>query len=116
MDAAVNGKLDRIEAEWDRRTALAVVLAAEGYPDAPKKGAVISTLPPAADDLHVFHAGTALQDGRTVVSGGRVLAVTVLGDSVRMAQKRAYEAVAGIHFDGMQFRRDIGWRALDRKK
>ncbi|MBI1285376.1 MAG: phosphoribosylamine--glycine ligase [Thiobacillus sp.] len=116
MDAAVNGKLDQIEAEWDRRTALAVVLAAEGYPDAPKKGAVISTLPPAADDLHVFHAGTARQDGQTVVSGGRVLAVTVLGDSVRMAQKRAYEAVAGIHFDGMQFRRDIGWRALDRKK
>jgi phosphoribosylamine--glycine ligase len=116
MDAAVNGKLDQIEAEWDRRTALAVVLAAEGYPDAPKKGAVISPLPPAADDLHVFHAGTTRQDGQTVVSGGRVLAVTVLGDSVRMAQKRAYEAVAGIHFDGMQFRRDIGWRALDRKK
>jgi len=116
MDAAVNGKLGQIEAEWDRRTALAVVLAAEGYPDAPKKGAVISPLPPAADDLHVFHAGTARQDGQTVVCGGRVLAVTVLGDSVRMAQKRAYEAVAGIHFDGMQFRRDIGWRALDRKK
>ncbi len=116
MEAAVNGKLDNIEAAWDRRTALAVVLAAEGYPDAPNKGAVISTLPPAADDLHVFHAGTARQEGQTVVSGGRVLAVTVLGDSVRMAQKRAYEAIAGIHFDGMQFRRDIGWRALDRKK
>ena len=72
--------------------------------------------PPAADDLHVFHAGTATQDGQTVVSGGRVLAVTALGDSVRMAQKRAYEAVAAIHFDGMQYRRDIGWRALDRKK
>jgi len=70
----------------------------------------------AADDLHVFHAGTTRQDDQTVVSGGRVLAVTVLGDSVRMAQKRAYEAIAGIHFDGMQYRRDIGWRALDRKK
>jgi phosphoribosylamine--glycine ligase len=116
MEAAVNGKLDQIEAAWDRRTALAVVLAAEGYPDAPKKGAVISTLPPAADDLHIFHAGTATQDGRTVVSGGRVLAVTALGDSVRMAQKRAYEAVSSIHFDGMQYRRDIGWRALERKK
>ena len=98
------------------RIGFAVVLAAQGYPDAPKKGAAISTLPPAADDLHVFHAGTARQEGQTKVSGGRVLAVTVLGDSVRMAQKRAYEAVAGIHFDGMQFRRDIGWRALDRKK
>jgi phosphoribosylamine---glycine ligase len=116
VEAAVNGKLDQIEAAWDRRTALAVVLAAEGYPDAPKKGAVISSLPPAAEDLHVFHAGTALQGGQTVVSGGRVLAVTALGDSVRMAQKRAYEAVSGIHFDGMQYRRDIGWRALDRKK
>jgi len=116
VDAAVNGRLDQIETEWDRRTALAVVLAAEGYPDAPEKGAVIGPLPEAADDLHVFHAGTAEENGRTVVSGGRVLAVTALGDSVRMAQKRAYEAVAGIHFDGMQYRRDIGWRALDRKK
>jgi phosphoribosylamine--glycine ligase len=116
LEAAVNGKLDQIEAAWDRRTALAVVLAAEGYPDAPKKGALIGTLPPAAEDLHVFHAGTALQGGQTVVSGGRVLAVTALGDSVRMAQKRAYEAVSGIRFDGMQYRRDIGWRALDRKK
>jgi phosphoribosylamine--glycine ligase len=116
VDAAVNGRLDQIEAEWDRRTALAVVLAAEGYPDAPRKGAAIGPLPAAADDLHVFHAGTAAQDGRTVVTGGRVLAVTALGDSVRMAQKRAYEAVAQIHFDGMQYRRDIGWRALDRKK
>ncbi|MFN3750492.1 MAG: phosphoribosylamine--glycine ligase [Thiobacillus sp.] len=116
IDAAVAGRLDQVEAEWDRRTALAVVLAAEGYPEAPKQGAVIGPLPAAADDLHVFHAGTTLQDGRVVVSGGRVLAVTALGDSVRMAQKRAYDAIATIHFDGMQFRRDIGWRALDRKK
>jgi phosphoribosylamine--glycine ligase len=116
VEAAVNGRLDQVEVEWDRRTALAVVLAAAGYPDAPQKGAAIGPLPAAADDLHVFHAGTAAQDGRTVVSGGRVLAVTALGDSVRMAQKRAYEAVAGIHFDGMLYRRDIGWRALDRNK
>jgi phosphoribosylamine--glycine ligase len=116
VEAAVNGRLDQIEVEWDRRTALAVVLAAAGYPDAPQKGAAIGALPAAAEDFHVFHAGTASEDGRTVVSGGRVLAVTALGDSVRMAQKRAYEAVAGIHFDGMQYRRDIGWRALDRKK
>jgi phosphoribosylamine--glycine ligase len=116
LDAAIDGRLDRIEAEWDRRTALAVVLAAEGYPDAPKKGAVIGPLPGAAEDLHVFHAGTADANGETVVSGGRVLAVTALGDSVRMAQKRAYEAVSAIRFNGMQYRRDIGWRALDRKK
>ena len=116
MDAAIDGTLDQVEAEWDRRTALAVVLAAKGYPDAPQKGAVISALPAAADDLHIFHAGTTTQDGQTVVSGGRVLAVAALGDSVRMAQSRAYEAVATIHFDGMQYRRDIGWRALDRKK
>ena len=116
LDAAIDGRLDEVEAEWDRRTALAVVLAADGYPDAPKKGATIGVLPEASDDLHVFHAGTAASNGQTVVSGGRVLAVTALGDSVRMAQSRAYDAVARIHFDGMQYRRDIGWRALDRKK
>jgi phosphoribosylamine--glycine ligase len=116
VEAAISGKLDQVEAEWDRRTALAVVLAAAGYPDAPQQGAVISALPAAADDLHVFHAGTRLEDGQAVVSGGRVLAVTALGDSVRMAQKRVYEAVSSIHFAGMQYRRDIGWRALDRKK
>jgi phosphoribosylamine--glycine ligase len=116
VEAAVNGKLDQIEVEWDRRTALAVVLAAAGYPDAPKKGALIGALPATAEDLHVFHAGTTAQDDQTVVSGGRVLTVTALGDNVRMAQKRAYEAVACIHFDGMQYRRDIGWRALDRSK
>jgi phosphoribosylamine--glycine ligase len=116
VEAAVAGRLDQVEAEWDRRTALAVVLAAAGYPDAPQKGAVIGALPDAAEDLHVFHAGTSVENGATVVSGGRVLAVTALGDSVRMAQKRAYEAISGIHFDGMQFRRDIGWRALDRSK
>jgi phosphoribosylamine--glycine ligase len=116
LDAAIGGRLDQVEAQWDRRTALAVVLAAAGYPDAPQKGAPIGALPPADDDLHVFHAGTAARDGQTLVSGGRVLAVTALGDSVRMAQKRAYEAVAAIRFDGMQYRRDIGWRALERNR
>ena len=117
VEAAINGTLDQIEAEWDRRTALAVVLAAAGYPDAPKKGAAIHIAPGlAADDLHIFHAGTARQDEKNTVSGGRVLAVTALGDSVRMAQKRVYEAIAQINFDGMQYRRDIGWRAIDRKK
>jgi phosphoribosylamine--glycine ligase len=116
VEAAVNGRLDQVEVDWDRRTALAVVLAAAGYPDAPQKGAAIGPLPVAAEDLHVFHAGTVHEDGRTLVSGGRVLAVTALGDSVRMAQKRAYDAVSSIHFDGMQYRRDIGWRALDRNR
>ena len=116
VEHAIDGKLDQVEAEWDRRTALAVVLAAANYPESPKKGDVIEGLPENAEDLHVFHAGTQLADGRLVTSGGRVLAVTALGDSVKMAQKRAYEAVAQIRFAGMQFRRDIGYRAIDRKK
>ena len=116
LDAAIDGRLDQVEAEWDRRTALAVVLAAEGYPEAPKKGAAIGALPAAAEDLHIFHAGTTASDGRVTVSGGHVLAVTALGHSVRMAHTRAYEAVSAIRFDGMQYRRDIGWRALDRSK
>lgn len=116
LEHAIEGKLDLAEAEWDRRTALAVVLAAAGYPDEPRKGDVIQNSLKNADDLHVFHAGTRQQDGNIVTSGGRVLAVTALGDSVKMAQKRAYEAVAQIHFDGMQYRKDIGFRAIDRKK
>ncbi|HEY9097509.1 MAG TPA: phosphoribosylamine--glycine ligase [Thiobacillus sp.] len=116
LESAIHGTLDQIEVEWDRRTALAVVLAAAGYPDAPKNGATLNALPATADDLQIFHAGTTIQNDQTVVSGGRVLAVTALGDSVRMAQKRAYDAIASIHFEGMQYRRDIGWRALDRKK
>jgi phosphoribosylamine--glycine ligase len=115
LEAAVSGKLDQIEVEWDRRTALAVVMAAAGYPDAPRTGDTLTGLPENSDDTHVFHAGTVQQDGQLVVSGGRVLAVTALGDSVRMAQARAYEVAAPIHFDGCQMRRDIGWRALDRR-
>jgi len=115
LEAAVSGKLDQIEVEWDRRTALAVVMAAAGYPDAPRKGDTLTGLPKNSDDAHVFHAGTVQQDGQIIVSGGRVLAVTALGDSVRMAQARAYEVAAQIHFDGCQMRRDIGYRALDRR-
>ena len=116
VERAIEGKLDQAEAEWDRRTALGVVMAAANYPESPRKGDVIEGLPGPAEDLHVFHAGTQLADGKLVTSGGRVLAVTALGDSVKMAQKRAYEAVAQIRFDGMQYRRDIGYRAIDRKK
>jgi len=116
VEHAIDGRLDQVEAEWDRRTAMAVVLAAANYPESPRKGDVISGLPGNEEDLHVFHAGTQQADGQVVTSGGRVLAVTALGDSVKMAQKRAYEAVSSIRFDGMQYRRDIGHLAIDRKK
>jgi len=116
IEHAVDRRLDRAKAEWDRRAALGVVLAAARYPDKPKKGDVVSGLPPAGEDLRVFHAGTALEGGAIVTSGGRVLCVTALGDSIRMAQRRAYEGVEGIRFDGMQYRRDIGFRAVAAKK
>ena len=114
LEAALDGRLDRVEAQWDRRVALAVVLAAVGYPEHPRKGDEIGGLPVPQEDAHVFHAGTRREDGRLLTAGGRVLAVTALGDSVRMAQKRAYDLAQGIHFSGMQYRRDIGWRALKR--
>jgi phosphoribosylamine--glycine ligase len=117
VEHAINGTLDKIEVEWDRRTALGVVMAAANYPDTPRKGDVISGLPArATEDAHVFHAGTDLCDGRVVTNGGRVLCVTALGDMVKMAQKRAYEVADAIHFDGCQMRRDIGYRAIGRKK
>jgi phosphoribosylamine--glycine ligase len=97
---------------WDRRSALGVVAAAHGYPMTPRKGDVISGLPVDQDDCMVFHAGTADQGGQVVTSGGRVLCVTALGDNLRAAQHVAYQALQGIHFDGMQYRRDIGHRAL----
>ena len=109
---AVAGTLDAVEAEWDRRAALGVVLAAAGYPDHPRRGDVITGLDAVAPDVKVFHAGTGEQDGSVVVTGGRVLCVTALGDSVKQAQRAAYAAIAGIHFDGMQYRTDIGHRAL----
>ena len=115
VEHAIAGTLYKIEAEWDRRTALGVVMAAANYPDTPRKGDAITGLPKNTEDAHVFHAGTAMQDGKVVTQGGRVLCVTALGDMVKVAQKRAYEIADGIHFDGCQFRRDIGWRALTRK-
>jgi phosphoribosylamine---glycine ligase len=114
MEHAVNGTLDAVELEWDRRTALGVVLAADGYPDAPRKGDVITGIPAETPECVTFHAGTTLAKDQLVTSGGRVLCVVGLGDSVRMAQKHAYETVEKIRFDGAQFRRDIGWRALKR--
>ncbi|HJV27094.1 MAG TPA: phosphoribosylamine--glycine ligase [Aromatoleum sp.] len=116
VEAAIDGRLDQVEAEWDRRVALGVVLAAEGYPEAPRKGDRIAGLPAQAqDDAHVFHAGTIDQDGHVVTAGGRVLCVTALGDNVRTAQKRAYDVADAILFEGRQFRRDIGHRAVARK-
>jgi len=116
VDHALAGTLDRVEAEWDRRAALTVVLAAAGYPDAPRRGAAIEGLDRITAAAHpnvtVFHAGTQAADGRIEVSGGRVLGVTALGDTLRQAQRTAYGAVADIHFDGMQYRTDIGYRAL----
>ena len=112
IEHAVDGKLDQVRAEWDRRPALGVVLAASGYPDAPEKGRVVTGLPAAGEDFRVFHSGTALKDGAIVTNGGRVLCVTALGDSIKMAQRRAYEVVEGIRFDGMQYRHDIGHRAV----
>ena len=113
MQAAVDGKLDQVELEWDRRTAMGVVLAAPGYPEDPRKGDVITGLPAEMDDAMVFHAGTQRNAaGVPVTTGGRVLCVTVLADSVRQAQQRAYDVIRGIHFDGMQYRRDIGFRAI----
>ncbi len=115
LEHAVAGTLDRAEAQWDRRAALGVVLAAAGYPDAPRKGDPIEGLARDPDDVHVFHAGTAMREGRPVTSGGRVLCVTALGDKVKIAADRAYEAVARIRFEGMQYRRDIGHRAIHRR-
>ena len=115
LEHAVNGTLDKIEAEWDRRTALGVVLAAANYPEQPRTGDVIIGLPVAEEDYHVFHAGTLLDGDQVVTAGGRVLCVTALGDNVKLAQRRAYEIAQGIHFYGCQMRRDIGYRALGNK-
>jgi phosphoribosylamine--glycine ligase len=115
VEHAIVGTLDRAEAEWDRRAALGVVVAAAGYPDDPRKGDAIESLPRDEADMHVFHAGTALKDGKPVTSGGRVLCVTALGDKVKIAAERAYEAVSKVRFEGMQYRKDIGHRAFNRR-
>ncbi|OYU98947.1 MAG: phosphoribosylamine--glycine ligase [Burkholderiales bacterium PBB5] len=112
---ATDGTLDQVEVEWDRRVALGVVMAAAGYPLNPRKGDAISGLPADSDDAVVFHAGTEqAADGTVRVTGGRVLCVTALGESVKLAQQRAYDVLRGIHFDGAQARRDIGHRAIKR--
>lgn len=114
MEHAVEGTLDQIELEWDRRTALGVVMAAANYPESPRKGDVIKGIPAETDDSVTFHAGSVLENGQLKTAGGRVLCVVGLGGTVRVAHKAAYEALDKIQFDGMQFRRDIGWRAMRR--
>ena len=107
-------RFDDFELEWDRRTAIGVVLAAHGYPLSPRKGDAITGLPQDTDDVVVFHAGTQMQDGQVVTSGGRVLCVTALGGTLKLAQQQAYDTIKGIHFDGVQYRTDIGYRAIAR--
>lgn len=114
MEHAVNGRLDAVELDWDRRTALGVVMAAHGYPDAPRKGDLITGIPAETDDSVTFHAGTTLADGKLLTNGGRVLCVVGLADTVKAAQRAAYAAAQQIHFDGMQYRSDIGYRAIKR--
>ena len=101
-----------MELDWDRRTALGVVMAAHGYPGTPRKGDAILGLPAPIDTAMVFHAGTEQQGGTTVTSGGRVLCVTALAENARAARQLAYDAMAGIRFQGMQYRGDIGHRAM----
>ena len=112
LDKAIDGKLDEVELKWDRRIALGVVLAAHQYPDTPRSGDRISGIPAPTNDQIVFHAGTKLHDGNLLTSGGRVLCVVGLADRVKAAQQKAYSAVEQIHFDGMQYRKDIGFRAI----
>ena len=115
VEQAIAGTLDTVELEWDRRTALGVVLAAHNYPDSPRKGDRISDIPAETNDSVTFHAGTTLADGKLTTSGGRVLCVVGLADSVRSAQSVAYETINQISFGGMQYRHDIGYRGLNRK-
>ena len=115
VEAAIAGRLDEASIEWDERSALGVVIAARGYPQSPEKGAVIDQLPENTADARVFHAGTKTDaDGRVVVSGGRVLCAVGLGAPLAQAQASAYALARGVHFDGMQMRSDIGWRAIGR--
>jgi phosphoribosylamine---glycine ligase len=115
IDHGTKGTLNQVEAEWDRRVALSVVMAAHHYPDTPRLGDAISFPKNLGDDVHIFHAGTAVHDGQVVTAGGRVLAVTALGDTVKQAQVKAYAVVDTVKFDGAQFRRDIGHRALTKR-
>ncbi len=112
LDKAIDGKLNDVELTWDRRIALGVVLAAANYPENPKTGDAITGIPVETTDQIIFHAGTRIQDGELRTSGGRVLCVVGLADTVKGAQQKAYSAIDQIRFDGMQYRNDIGFRAI----
>ena len=112
VEHAVNGTLNQVEAEWDRRTALGVVMASANYPDTPRLGDEITGIPNNLVDAHVFHAGTTLKDDKVITCGGRVLCVTALGETVKFAQQEAYKVVNEIQFNGAQYRTDIGYRAI----
>ncbi len=117
VEAALAQALDKIEAQWDPRPSLGIVLAAGGYPGDYAKGAVIEGLEAAAQlEGKIFHAGTALQDERVVTSGGRVLCATALGDSVGNAQESAYALAAKVDWQGCFYRKDIGYRAIARER
>jgi len=113
FEHGVNGTLDQATIDWDPRTALGVVMASDNYPGTPRLGDTITGIPPEASDCVVFHAGTTLNNHILQTSGGRVLCVTALDDTVRATQKRAYNVVSQIQFNGAQYRTDIGWRALE---
>lgn len=112
LQHAVNGTLDQAETDWDRRFALGVVMASANYPATPRLGDEITGLPKNLEDAYVFHAGTTLNGDKVVTSGGRVLCVTALGETVRFAQKQAYQIIENIQFEGAQYRTDIGYRAI----
>ncbi|MDP2708344.1 MAG: phosphoribosylglycinamide synthetase C domain-containing protein, partial [Burkholderiales bacterium] len=117
IEAGLDGKLETVQAQWDSRAALGVVMAAGGYPGSYGKGDIITGLPEKVEaDRKVFHAGTALKDGAVVTGGGRVLCVTALGATVSMAQTRAYEIVSQIRWSKAQYRHDIGYRAIARER
>lgn len=112
FEAATQGNLDQVQIDWDPRSAIGVVLAAHNYPADPRLGDVITGLPEDNHEVMVFHAGTKLVDDKITTSGGRVLCVTTLGDSIEEARQKAYNTIESIKFDGMQFRKDIAWRAI----
>jgi phosphoribosylamine--glycine ligase len=114
MDHAINGTLNQVEVEWDKRFALGVVMAAHNYPDTPRTGDEITGIPAENESQVVFHAGTTIKDGKLVTNGGRVLCAVGLADTVEAAQNRAYEIVDQIKFDDAQFRRDIGHLAIQK--
>ncbi|MDO5667570.1 MAG: phosphoribosylamine--glycine ligase [Alcaligenaceae bacterium] len=112
FEAATQGNLDQVQMNWDPRSAIGVVLASHNYPADPRVGDAISGLPEDSNEVMVFHAGTKQVDGEILTSGGRVLCVTAVGESIEEAREKAYSAIDGIKFDGMQFRQDIAWRAI----